>query len=176
MKTFLFIILLTFISFTTFSQEKIEVTKIKASHRKVYTEIIIDASPKEVWAVLTNFESYKVWSSFFKGMTGEIKNNGKVITTFQMNPKKDKLARNEHVLLYNKGKSFGWSDTLLLGIKDNHYFSLEETSNGKTRFIQTDEFKNGATWLLGRYITNLVRQRYSEFNISLKEEVEKSIH
>ena len=173
MKTIVSFILLSFISMTLFSQENVEILKVKLSHHKVYTDIIIDADPEQVWEVLMDFESYSKWAVFFKGMKGEIQDSGKVIALFQMNPKKSKVQEIEHTITYKEGKMFGWSEHVILGIKDHHRFIVEEANDGKTRFIQSDEFTKGGTWLLGGYISKLLSRRYPEFNRSLKSEVER---
>lgn len=173
MKKITSILLLVLTTFSMYGQEKNEVKKVKSSHRTVYTEIIIDATPEQVWEVLTDFDSYPKWAIFFKGMTGEIKDKGKVVATFQMNPKKDKTTQVDHTISYKEGKMFGWSEKTIMGIIDNHKFIVEDAGNGKTRFIQSDEFKKGGTWLMGGYLSKLMGKKYPEFNRSLKSEVEK---
>lgn len=173
MKTIIAVITITLFSMTSFTQEKSDVTKEKVQHRKVYTEIIIDASPEQVWSVLMDFSSYSEWAVFFKGLTGEIKDQGKVIATFQKNEEKDKTQEVNHTIFYEEGKRFGWSEKALMGIKDNHQFIVEGTKEGKTRFIQSDELRKGATWLMGGYLSKLLGKKYPEFNRSLKVEVER---
>jgi hypothetical protein len=174
MKSILLIVLSVLISSTIDAQEKVEVSKVKAGHRTVYTEIIINASPTQVWEVLTDFESYDNWAVFFKGMTGEIKDKGKVIATFQLNPKRKKISDIDHTISYEEGRSFGWSEKAIIGIIDNHMFIVEDAGNGKTRFIQSDEFQKGGTWILGGFISKTIgRKRYPLFNRSLKSEAEK---
>ncbi|NOQ75944.1 MAG: hypothetical protein GQ574_28315 [Crocinitomix sp.] len=173
MKKYISILLLTLVSITSHSQEKIEVIKVKSSHRTIYTDIIIDAPPAKVWEVLMDFDSYSNWAVFFKGMKGEIKDQGNILAYIEMKPKKDKVKEVEHVIFYEEGKMFGWSDKVTLGIRDNHRFIVEAATEGKTRFIQSDEFKKGATCLLGGYVTKLLSEKYPEFNRSLKAEVER---
>lgn len=167
------ILLLSITSSALFSQEKSEIKKIKASHRTIYTDIIIDAKPEQVWEVLTDFQSYVHWAVFFKGLTGEIKDQGKVVATFQMKAEKDKIGHVDHTIFYEEGKLFGWSEKAVMGIKDNHKFIVENFSANKTRFIQSDELKKGGTWLAGGYVGKLLAEKYAEFNRSLKAEVER---
>jgi hypothetical protein len=173
MKRCISILVLILVSTTIYSQEKNEIIKVKSGHRTIYTDIIIDAPPAKVWEVLTDFDSYSNWAAFFKGMKGEIKDKGNVIAYIEMKPEKDKVNEVEHIIFYEEGKMFGWSDKVTLGIRDNHKFIVEPATEGKTRFIQSDEFKKGATWLLGGYITKLLSEKYPEFNKSLKAEVER---
>lgn len=41
---------------------------------QVYTEIIIDATPEEVWSVLTDFDQMSSWSSSLQTITGIFEN------------------------------------------------------------------------------------------------------
>lgn len=154
--------------------EKVEYKKISANHRVIHTEIIIEASPKEVWETLIDFDSYPKWASFFVGMEGEIKNNGNVTAYFQQKPNA-KPIKVKHSIFYQPGKLFGWSEPILLGMKDNHQYIVEKLANGTTKFIQSDEIRGGVTWLLGDYICRLALKGYPAFNKSLKMEVEKRI-
>ena len=40
--------------------------------KELHTEIEIDASPEDVWRVLTDFDKYPEWNSFIKSASGEI--------------------------------------------------------------------------------------------------------
>ena len=66
----------------TISSETMEVVEIGPNHHKVYTDIVIDAPPDEVWAVLTDFERMPDWSSTFQGLTGDFSNGGTVNALF----------------------------------------------------------------------------------------------
>lgn len=47
----------------TTAQEKLETKKIKGGYRTIHAEIIIDASPEQVWEVLTDAKSYSQWAN-----------------------------------------------------------------------------------------------------------------
>jgi uncharacterized protein YndB with AHSA1/START domain len=38
--------------------------------KEIITEIEIDASPSQVWQVLTDFEKYPTWNPFIKKISG----------------------------------------------------------------------------------------------------------
>ncbi|MEL6626996.1 MAG: SRPBCC family protein [Bacteroidota bacterium] len=72
MRQFIMLFMLS-LAVTAQAQETLETKKIKASHRTVYTDIIIDATPEQVWAVLTDTENFAGWGVFLtdiKGSTG----------------------------------------------------------------------------------------------------------
>ncbi len=157
----------------TSMDENVQVEKLSLSHRKVYTDIIIDASPEQVWSVLADTSSYKNWAAFLVDIQGEIKQDQRVTIAFQLNPKKDKLTTIDHTLSVVEGKEFYWAEKGPGGVRDSHHFQVELTSDGKTRFVQSDEIMGGISWLLGGYLAKMYAAGYCEFNRSLKAEAER---
>jgi len=152
--------------------EKVGYKKLKSSHWVSRTEILIDATPEQVWSVLNDTKSYPDWNEIIVKMDGKIVDKGKVDVLFKAGPKaKPRLYHNN--LVVKDGVEFYWSEKQAMGIKDRHSFSVEPTDDGKTKFIQADQTKGGATWLLGKTISKRVIKVYPIFNQSLKAEVEK---
>lgn len=158
---------------TTSNDENIKVEKLSASHRTIYTDIIIDTTPEQVWSVLTDTTSYKNWAAFLVDIQGKIKDGEKITTVFQTNPKKEKLTTIEHTISVTDGKEFFWAEKGPGGIRDNHHFRVEPTSDGKTRFVQSDEIMKGITWLMGGNLSKMYAEGYQAFNRKLKAEVEQ---
>jgi hypothetical protein len=155
------------------AQESIKIEKIKASHRTVYTDIIIDATPVQVWSVLMDSKTMPDWSNSFTQFEGEMKDSGNVIVHIKRKPIKNKITQVKHQIFMKKGEYFGWNDSKILGVSDNHFFKVVDMGNGKTKFVQSDEFKGGMTWLLGGAFTNFTKKLYPLFNNELKTEVER---
>ena len=153
------------------AQQTVELEKQNGAHN-IYTDIVIDATPKQVWEVFTDFDSYDDWAVYFKGIKGEIQEGEEITAYFKPDPEKD-LNKVDRTLHVTGQKSFSWSGSILLGIKDHHVFLISETEDGKTRFIQTDEVKKGFSFLFGGKIARRMVENYPKFNLSLKEEVEK---
>lgn len=147
--------------------------KVRHSHHIIHTDIIIDTSPDVVWAVLTDTDSYDNWAAFLVGIEGEILDGAKIKTVFQINPAKDKLTRIDHTISVKDGQEFYWAEKGLGGIHDNHHFKVEPTSNGKTKFIQSDEIFGGLTWLMGGRLAKMYKNGYQAFNRGLKIESER---
>lgn len=146
--------------------------KVKGSHRKIYTDILIDATPEQVWSVLSDTKSYKNWASFLLDIQGEIKDGNKITAVFQPNPEKEKKNTIEHTISVTDGKEFFWAEKGPGGVTDNHHFIVEPAEGGKTKFIQSDELKGGITWIMGGMLTKLYLKGYTGFNKNLKAEVE----
>ena len=157
----------------TISSETMEVVEIAPNQHKVYTDIVIDAPPDEVWAVLTDFERMPDWSSTFQGLTGDFSNGGTVNALFLQ---QGNVTPFEHVLNLDEGVSFNWSDPFPFApdMTDDHTFLVEAFGDGQTRFIQTDVFTGtGSEGLTTLGLATIVRDAYVSFNRELKNEVEK---
>ena len=157
----------------TSNNETLKVEKLKASHRTIYTDIIIDGTPEQVWTVLTDTTSYKNWATFLIDIQGEIVDGGKITAVFQPNSEKEKVNTIDHTISVTEGKEFFWAEKGPMNVTDNHHFKVEPINDGKTRFIQSDELKGGMTWLLGGMLTKLYGKGYTAFNRNLKAEVER---
>ena len=153
--------------------ETAKAERLSLSHRKIYTDITIDAPPAQVWAVLTDTKSYRQWAAFLVEITGQIADGSDIDVAFQLNPKKEKLTRISHQISVIEGVEFFWAEKGPGGIRDNHHFKVEPLPDGKTRFVQSDEIMGGLTWLMGGSLTKMYLTGYAAFNQSLKAEVER---
>ncbi len=152
--------------------ERVGYQKLKISHWVSRTEIIIDATPEQVWSVLTDTESYPKWNDVILKMDGKIQDKGQIDVLFKAGPKaKPQLFHNN--LFVKEGVEFYWSQVQAMGIKDRHCFRVEAVEGGKTRFIQSDQALGGLTWLFGKVAVNTQMRVYPMFNRALKAEVER---
>ena len=148
------------------------VEKVRGNHRTIHTEIVIDAPPDQVWAVLTEWEALPEWSPSILGMQGDIRSGGAVTVTYA-HPASGKELIIDHTLIYAEGEHFGWSDPVAGGVTDHHLYRVEAVGDGQTRFIQEDELRGGLlVRLLGTRLSGLLFDSYLDFNQALKERVE----
>ncbi len=151
------------------------VERVGAGHRRIHTEVIIDAPVERVWAVLTDFEAMPEWSSTFRGLQGDFVDGATVVTTYRINPKRDRERTFEQTLMIEDGRQFGWQGNVFaFGMRDNHQYILEPISDSQTRFIQSDECTGGLTWAFGGRATSVMMRIYPAFNAELKERVEST--
>ena len=154
--------------------EESKTIKLGFNHKRYYSHIIIDATPEQVWSVLTDFNTYPEWSFLFTNLEGDFKNGGEVEVTFMQDPdKNDKSAKYKHILTVKEGEFFSWSDPFAAGMTDLHIYKVEPYGDKQTKFIQTDDCKGGLTWLLGRQVDKFHEKYYPRYNRALKMEVEK---
>ena len=76
----------------------IQVKKVKLSHRKIYTDILIDAPANHVWEVLKDTKSYKKWAAFLVEIEGELINGDEIQAKFQLDPQKEKYNSIKHII------------------------------------------------------------------------------
>jgi len=153
--------------------EKTGYKKLKRSHWISHTEIIIDATPEQVWNVLCDTKSYPEWNQIIVKMDGRIVDKSSLDVLFKSGIDAKPKKFHHDTLHVEDGVVFYWSDVFAMGIKDKHSFRVQTTDDGKTKFIQADQAKGGATWLFGKTISKRVIELYPIFNKSLKAEVEK---
>jgi len=139
-------------------------TNVKAS-------IIINAKPEQVWKALTDFDNLKSWSSSFQGLQGKFEKNGDIEIVFK-SPFGGQNKMKKKLFHFENGKSFGWKGVFLMGMSDYHTHTLNELSDGRTEFIQTDGLHGGASFLLGKLIEKQMQKGYEVFNQELKTFVE----
>lgn len=139
----------------------------------VFTEIEINASPEEVWSVLTDWDKLKEWSSSFIGISTKKMVKGEVFISYFKNPLTGGIIELEHICTdYEEGRKFGWSGDIIAKTHDHHIYSLEPTNNGKTLFIQEDGLHGPHSRLLNFLAEHKMAFIYEKFNQELKERVE----
>lgn len=109
--------------------------------KHIQTEIILPASPQHVWEVLQDVEQYSTWNPFITRLKGVFKEGERLEVNIQP-PGGSAMKFKPLVLEALAGKSLRWKGILgLPGLFDGeHYFLLEETEGGKTRFVHGERF------------------------------------
>ena len=158
---------------TKLQVETANLKEVSISEVNIYTDIVINASSKKVWAALRNFENMHNWSTSLKGLSGDIKNGGSIIIKYDLgNGQVIDIPRSP--LIYEEGVLFGWiGDTPLPGLKDNHIYKVVPISKCQTRFIQTEIFTGNNPNFTPLAVGSRNIERYKIFNKELKKEVEK---
>ncbi len=151
------------------------ITQVSSDESHVYTSIVINATPNQVWSVLTDFDTMPSWSTTFQGLEGDIRDGGQITAIFPL-PNGENIAY-PHLLNYTENESFGWSDPIigLDGIVDNHMYTVTFCGN-QTEFIQTDEFSGNNQNVSALTLATIVLTDYQIFNQELKAEVEKKFN
>jgi len=140
----------------------------------VFTEIEINATPAEVWSVLTDWDKLKEWSSSFIGISKNQLVKGEEFVSYFKKTLTGGVLELKHICTdYEEGRIFGWSGDIIGKVKDHHIYSLEPTLNGTTLFKQEDGLHGNHSWLLNLLAEHKMLSMYKKFNQELKERVEK---
>ena len=142
----------------------------------VFTEIEINATPQQVWAVLTDWEKLPEWSSSLQGISTDGLKKGDISKAFFKNPITGGNIEFEHEITdYEEGVKFGWSGNVVGNVKDHHIYSLEGTDSGTTIFRQEDGFHSehsSHSRFMNFISKHGIASMYKQFNKELKARVE----
>ena len=117
----------------------------------IQTSADIEASPAEVWEVLTDYAAYPEWNPTQDGLDG---------ATVAMSVANETLR---------------WETTTgLIGIFDGERtFSLEPLDGGGTRFTQSELFRGVVVPFAGESLKNETAPGFHAMNAALRERVER---
>lgn len=142
--------------------------------RQINTEIEINAAVSKVWTILTDFDKYPDWNPFIRLIEGNIKQGQKFKARLQQPDAKPMIFR-PRCLKLEKNKEFRWLGHLFVpGLFDGeHIFKLHDLGNGKTRFIQMENFRGMLVPLLWKQLDTKTRKGFELMNEKIKELAEK---
>jgi len=139
------------------------------AHKKtIQTEIIINATPSEVWEVLTDFSAYPEWNPFISSIEGQPKVGEKIkanISGMKFKPT---------VLVADAGKEFRWIGRLLFkGLFDGeHIFQLIDNGDGTTTFKQSENFNGILVGMFSKKLDAETKPGFEAMNVALKQQAE----
>lgn len=136
-------------------------------HKSVHQEIIINASPEEVWDVLTDTENYKDWNPVMELIEGSLEEGSLVKYRFTQDEQNvmeipssvKKVVPNE---LLNQGGG------MPVFLTFNHKYILEKVSEGTKVTIHEDY----AGFYVNFWNPEPVEAAYGRLNEALKQRVE----
>jgi hypothetical protein len=136
---------------------------------QIKTSIDIAASPAKVWDVFSDFKNYPNWNTFIVSLAGEVKVGNTIdidLVTMKFKPV---------VLKFEENKELRWKGKLFMkGLFDGeHYFQLNENTDGSTTFVHGENFSGIMVRLLKKKLDGETRDGFNKMNEALKAEVEK---
>lgn len=140
--------------------------------RRVQPEIIIDATPEQVWAVLTDFAAYPDWSTLISQISGPLE-VGRRLTVRLQPPSGRGITFKPTVQAADPGRHFGWLGRLIMpGVFDGaHEFVLTPAAGGRTHLLQRETFTGVLVALLGGTLDQ-TSIGFDQFNQALKARAE----
>ena len=143
--------------------------------KQIETEILINAEPKKVWAILSDFENYPKWNPFIKSISGVKKTGGKLTVSIHP-PDGNPMTFKPAVLEFLENVELRWKGKLgITGIFDGeHYFQLIDHGNKQTKFIHGEKFSGILIPFMGKTLEK-AKEGFELMNQSLKGECEKEL-
>ncbi|MEL7157160.1 MAG: SRPBCC domain-containing protein [Actinomycetota bacterium] len=142
----------------------------------LHTEITIDATPTEVWAVLTDLASYDSWNPFVVAAEGRVAVGERLVNRLQPPGGKAQTFK-PTVTVVSPPSTFEWLGRLgLPGIFDGrHRFDLTPTADGGTHLVHQEFFSGLLVPLLRSALDGRTRHGFELMNQALKARAESSV-
>lgn len=141
--------------------------------KRLHTEVLIDASPSEVWAVLTDFSRYGEWNPFLVD-AGGVPREGTTLRITLAPPGGRRITLNPEITAVAPGEVLEWWGHLgVRGLFDGrHRFELRAEGGG-TRLIQSEIFTGVLVPFVARSLDRGTAAGFALMNSALKAQAEK---
>jgi hypothetical protein len=142
------------------------------SKNEIQSEITIDGTPDEVWAVLSDFPTYGEWNPGMAHVEGEAVTGARLRIVFKLKGGRAMTMR-PTVLVAEPGRELRWMGRLLMpGIFDGeHRFEIKADADGRVRFVQGERFKGLLVPFLRKMIEEDTLQTFEAVNAALAARV-----
>jgi hypothetical protein len=142
--------------------------------KELYAEIEIEASPEQVWQLLTDFSRLPEWNPFMQQARGKLVLGEKI--EVQLQPPGGPGATIKPTLLkVEPNRELRWLGHLVIpGLFDGeHIFTIEPLDEARVKFVQREEFTGILASLMLRLIGENTRRGFEQMNQALKATVEQ---
>lgn len=131
----------------------------------------IPASPADVWSVLTDFNSYRLWNPFLIEMAGTVQ-VGSHLQFVASQPNGETRRFNATVITCTAASLLHWRGSVgsPLLLRADHAFRLDRHGDA-TELVHEETFRGIAIPLMSRTI-DATRDRFREMDAALRAEVE----
>jgi hypothetical protein len=144
--------------------------------KQLASAIDIDASPAQVWEVLSDLSAYREWNPFIVQADGAVEVGRRL--TLRMRPAGGRTSTfRPTVLESSAGRRLRWLGRLgLPGVLDaDHTFTIEARAGGWARLRQDEEFRGVLAPLLARSLDKGTLPAFRAMNEALKQRVEHRV-
>lgn len=138
------------------------------------TEIVINATPNKVWAILTDFKNYPNWNPFITSLTGDFEIGKKIIVRIE--PPEVKASTFKAILTgFEANKKISWLGIFIMrGFFDGeHNFELTDNRNGTTTLVQYENFTGILVPIFKKILNNNTRRGFEAMNKKVKKLAER---
>ncbi len=145
----------------------------RLSKKSLYTEIEIDAPRDVVWSQLADTGRHPDWNPFIRKFKGVLKVGNRIAVTLQP-PGGSPMTFKPKILKADPNEELRWLGKLgVKGVFDGeHYFILEERSDGKTLLRHGEVFSGVLVPILFGLLRTKTRMGFEAMNVALKQRAE----
>jgi hypothetical protein len=142
--------------------------------RSISSTVDLDATPERVWSVLTDTAAYGAWNPFITQFDGTLQVGNKIHVRIAP-PGRKPMMFHPVVTDLDPGRKLAWLGRLFVpGLFDGaHSFTLEPLADGRTRFVQSEQFRGVLVWFAGGLLTNTVAG-FNAMNEALRQRLTQS--
>lgn len=136
----------------------------------IHTTIDINASPAQVWDILTDFASYSEWNPFIKKIEGEVAVGNRIYAEI------GNMKFKPVVVAFETEKVFEWLGHVLIPrviFDGQHKFELIANSDGTTTLNHSEKFQGILVPLMKNMLNNETKAGFESMNEALKARAEK---
>ena len=140
--------------------------------RVLETDIEIDTTPEQVWAVLTDFPTFAEWNPFITSIEGSPSEGQRLAITIRP-PAARAMSFKPTVTASEPNRHLAWLGRLgLPRIFDGaHEFTIESNERGGTSFTQRETFRGVLVPLLAGTLKH-TREGFEQMNEAIKQRAE----
>ena len=134
----------------------------------IHTEIEINARPRYVWVLLSDFDRYSSWNPSVAQLEGELVPGARLRLKARLS---FLTVRVEPVLIEaQRDRQLCWSATVLSSrwMTGEHHFSIEELSQDRIRLVQEERFTGWMGWIFALLFGSSLRRAYDKANQNVK--------
>jgi hypothetical protein len=134
--------------------------------REIHTEAVVDGTPDEVWAVLTDVAEYPAWNPAIVSLSGPLE-PGATIEVHLVTGGSEVVFR-PAVQVVEAGRELRWLGRLPGLFEGTHSFVLEPLAGGRTRLVHGERFSGIA---VPRFPRGDTRRAFEAMNDALARRV-----
>ena len=137
----------------------------------IETELVIHATARDIWNVLTDFDAYPTWNPFIQSITGNFKHGGRL--NVQIHPTHGKaMTFKPTIMELEPEHSLVWLGRFLMPhlLDGEHRFTLYPLADGSTRLVHSETF-HGILLPIMRKQLSLITTDFEKMNTALQARV-----
>jgi hypothetical protein len=136
------------------------------------TAIELDATPDQVWKVLTDRGSYPDWNPFIVSSTGDL-TTGATITNVLKDTTGKETTFTPKLLAVEPGRELRWIGRVGFGgiFDGEHSFRIEALPGGRSRLIQQETFRGVAVPVMSGWLDSKIKPQFTAMNEALAARV-----